>query len=342
MFLIQPTSIRSTKSNTFSGNLKIDTLSTRADIQRGLTGDPAERFDMKKKRIIIGEGKWVIDQVVCNFTVRGDSGMSIITISRGTYTGGKEIAEKLASRLGYKCISREVLLEASTQFNIPEVKLIRALHDSPSVLSRFTHGKAKYVAFIRKALLESVRGGNVIYHGLAGQFLLQEVPHVFRVRIVADLEDRIREEMRREEISEEKARYVLKKDDDERRKWSLSLYGIDTADISLYDMVIHIGKLTIDDAVDILADTAVLPQFRPTDESAKILSDLVVAARAHAKLLDQSPTVKVDCKDGCVFVNIAGPPTHQEQIAAQVNGLLKSVDGVKEIKTTITPSLSDH
>ena len=268
--------------------------------------------------------------------------MSIITISRGTYTGGKEIAEKLANRLGYKCISREVLLEASTQFNIPEVKLIRALHDSPSVLSRFTHGKVKYVAFIRKALLESVRGGDVIYHGLAGQFLLQEVPHVFRVRIVANLEDRIKEEMRREDISEEKARYILKKDDDERRKWSLSLYGIDTSDISLYDMVIHIGKLTVGDAVDILANAAVLPQFRPTDESANILNNLVLAAKARAKLVDQSPTVKVDCKDGCVYVNIAGPPTHQDQVAAQVNSLLRNIDGIREIKTTVTPSLTDH
>jgi len=63
--------------------------------------------------------------------------MAIITISRGSYTKGKEISEKVAERLGYGCISRDVLLEASKDFNVPEIKLIRAIHDAPSILDRF-------------------------------------------------------------------------------------------------------------------------------------------------------------------------------------------------------------
>ena len=57
--------------------------------------------------------------------------MGVITISRGSYSHGKEIAEKLAQKLGYDCISREILLKASEQFNVKEAKLIRALHDAP-------------------------------------------------------------------------------------------------------------------------------------------------------------------------------------------------------------------
>ncbi len=267
--------------------------------------------------------------------------MAIITISRGTYTRGKEIAEKLADKLGYQCISREVLIEASQAFNIPEVKLVRALHDAPSVLDRFTYGKEKYIAFIREALLESVRDGNVIYHGLAGHFLLKEVPHLFKVRIVANMEDRVREEMRREDISEDKARYILKKDDDERRKWSLSLYGIDTADPSLYDMVIHIKRLTVDDAVEILADVAQRPCFQPTPESRRILDDLLIAARAHVMLVDHAPTAKVTCKNGHVYVSMSASLSHKERIAAQVNDLLKDVVGIREITTNIEPTVTE-
>jgi len=51
-----------------------------------------------------------------------------------------------------------------------------------------------------------------------------------KVRINADLENRIEEEMRREHISEKEARHILKKDDEERRKWGMYLYGIDTKD----------------------------------------------------------------------------------------------------------------
>jgi hypothetical protein len=45
--------------------------------------------------------------------------MAIITISRGSYSKGKEIAEKVAQELGYECIARKVLLEAKEEFNIP-------------------------------------------------------------------------------------------------------------------------------------------------------------------------------------------------------------------------------
>ena len=50
--------------------------------------------------------------------------MGVITISRGSYSKGKEIAEKLAQKLEYDCISREILLKASEQFNVKEVKTV--------------------------------------------------------------------------------------------------------------------------------------------------------------------------------------------------------------------------
>ena len=175
--------------------------------------------------------------------------MAIITISRGSYSKGKEIAEKTAEKLGYECVSREVLLEASEHFRIPEIKLVRALHDAPSILGRFSFGKERYMAFVEEAFLEHVQKDNVVYHGLAGHFFLKGVEHNLKVRIVADIEDRIKLEMERENITEDEARYTIEKDDRERQKWSMALYGIDTADPRLYDLLIHIRKITVDDAV---------------------------------------------------------------------------------------------
>ena len=77
-----------------------------------------------------------------------------------------------------------------------------------------------YVAYIRAALLRHAQKDNLVYHGLAGHFLLKGIPHVLKVRIIADLEDRVQEEMKRENISAEEARRILLKDDEERRKWS--------------------------------------------------------------------------------------------------------------------------
>ena len=115
--------------------------------------------------------------------------MAIITISRGSYSRGKEVAEAVAARLGYECISRDVLLDASKRFNIPEVKLIRAIHDAPTLLQRMGHDRSAYMAYIRSALTWRVREDNVVYHGLAGHILLQGVSHVLKVRIIADIEN---------------------------------------------------------------------------------------------------------------------------------------------------------
>ncbi len=40
--------------------------------------------------------------------------MGVVTISRGSYSKGKEIAEKLAEKLEYDCISREISCKLQT------------------------------------------------------------------------------------------------------------------------------------------------------------------------------------------------------------------------------------
>ena len=98
--------------------------------------------------------------------------MAIITISRGSYSKGKEVAEKTAQVLGYECISRDVLLDASDRFNIPEVRLVRAIHDAPSILERLGREKQAYIAYIRFALARRAQKDGLGYHGLAGHLLL--------------------------------------------------------------------------------------------------------------------------------------------------------------------------
>lgn len=255
--------------------------------------------------------------------------MSIITISRGSYSKGKEVAEKLAEILGYDCISRDILLEASNEFNIPEIKLIRALHDAPTVLERFTHGKLRYLSYLRSGLLNYVLKDNVVYHGLAGHYFLQDVPHVLKVRIIADIEDRVREEMKRENISEEEARYILKKDDEERRKWGMQIYGTDTWDSNLYDIVLHIGRITVDDAVDVLRNTIQKPAFQKSPASQKLLNDMALSAKVLSNLIQIAPDVNVKSDDGVVVV--INSAALKENVISEIKRIAKTVEGVKEV-----------
>ncbi len=264
--------------------------------------------------------------------------MSIITISRGSFSKGKEIAETVAERLGYECLSRDILLEASEQFNTPEIKLIRALHDAPSVLDRFTHGKERYVSYIQEAILRNFQKDNVVYHGLAGHFFLTGIRHSLKVRIIADLEDRVRLEMERENITADQARSLLKKDDDERRRWSLTLYGADTSDSSLYDMVLHIKTLSVNDAVDIICHTVTLPHFQTTPESRQALDNLALAAKVKAAVVAGWPQVQVSAEGGKVTVHVEAPLHQENVVCRQVVDIAKRIEGVETVKVDVRPS----
>ena len=131
--------------------------------------------------------------------------MAIITISRGTFSGGQTVAECVAERLGYRCISREVLVDAAGQYGVPLEKLSKALDDAPGFLERLTTERVNYLAYIQAALCKEVEHGEVVYHGHGGHLLLSGLPHVLSVRVVADMEFRIRAAMDRRHLSRDEA-----------------------------------------------------------------------------------------------------------------------------------------
>lgn len=258
--------------------------------------------------------------------------MAIVTISRGSYSKGKEVAEIVAQRLGYVCLSRDLLVDASSQFNIPEIKLIRALHDAPSILERFTRGKEKYLAYFAAALLERVQRDNVVYHGLAGHFYLKGVDHVLSVRIIADLDDRVRLEMKREGVSRDEARRILTKDDEERRQWSLRLFGVDTWDPAIYDLVIHVKKLGVNDAADLICHTVGLGGFKTTAASQRALDDLALAAKVKVALVQAYPEANVTASDGLLYLRISAMIPFRQRAIGEIEEMAKKVPGVKSIR----------
>jgi cytidylate kinase len=257
--------------------------------------------------------------------------MPIITISRGSYNKGKQVAEEVAKCLGYECIARDVVLEASEQFNIAEARLVRGIHDAPSVLDQFAYGKKRYRAFIQAALLKHFQKDNVVYHGLAGQFFLKGISHVLAVRINAEMEDRVREEMARSNISWAEALRILQEDDEERRKWSLSLYNIDTKDQNLYDLIIKIRKMTVEDAAQVICETAVKPQFQSTPESRKEMEDLVLASQVHAALVTTFPDIKLAAAGGNIVVYATSADFRKEEYRRDIEKAATAVPGVKAV-----------
>jgi nucleotide-binding universal stress UspA family protein/cytidylate kinase len=263
--------------------------------------------------------------------------MSVITISQSCFSKGQEIAEKVAAELGYRSISRRVLLKASEEFNVPELLLERALHDAPSSLDRFTHGKERYVAFIRQAFLEQISEDNVVYRGLAGHFFVQGIKHVLAVRIFTDLEERVKREMEREGLPREKALKVIENDDKERHNWSTALYGIDSTDSRLYDLALYLLKIGVDDAVRIICNTVQKPQFQTTPASQRALNNLLMAARAKSAIVRKWPTANVAVGHGNVLVHVDRNLPSTSGVTDEITRLVEPVPGVKKVRVIFYP-----
>ena len=273
--------------------------------------------------------------------------MAIITISRGSFSHGKEIAEKVAEILGYECVSREILLEASQYFKVSEKKLLESIHDAPSLLDRITHGREKYIAYIRAAILDHVQKDNVVYHGHAGHLLIPEVPHVLKVRVLADMEERIAFVQSQRNISRQEAAAFLAGEDRQRALWTRYLYKVDIENPRIYDMILNIGGLKIIDACNIICAAAKSETFATTPESQGMLSDLAIVSHVKAALKDVCEA-EVKSTDGWVHVQVpakrirstgfASPrlqrhvrETIQDDLTKEIVQIVQQVPGVKEV-----------
>jgi pyrroline-5-carboxylate reductase len=144
--------------------------------------------------------------------------------------------------------------------------------------------------------------------------------------------DRVKEEMKRENISDEKALYILKKDDEERRKWGLQVYGTDTWDSRLYDMVLHIKSLSVNDVVNMLTQTVALPAFQTTAASQKKVDDLALASNVQVRVVQLVPSIAVTANDGIVlFSHTEGKTPLSAELISELKKVAEKVEGVKKV-----------
>jgi len=267
--------------------------------------------------------------------------MAIITISRGTFSGGQTLAECLAEKLGYRCISREIIVGAARQYGAPLEKLSKALAEPPGFLERLTTERVHYLAYIRAAIYKEVRNDKVVYHGHAGHLLLRGIPNVLRVRVIADMEFRIKAAMERNNLNREKAIKFINDIDEKRVKWTRFLYHADWHDPALYDIVINLEHISIDDACGLVSYIASLDKFKSTPESQKIMEDMVLSTEVRAAVARDAGNADAGIEieaDGGV-ITISGTVGSLVE-ADKIREIVRKMPGVTEINSKM--GISTH
>jgi len=258
--------------------------------------------------------------------------MSVITISRGSFSGGKILAECLSRKLGYRCIDRDAIVQRAAELGASETELRDALEKPPGFLERFQHKRYRYLALIQAALTEEVRTGRAIYHGLAGHLLLKGGNPILRTRIIAPLEVRIQMLQERLNFSRSRAIAYIEAVDADRQKWTRFLYGVDWGDAALYDVVLNLEHVTIEDACSIIASIVTERCFEFTPECQQRMDDLALGSRVRATLaLDPSTSdLEVEAVAHSGAVSVRGQVSTIAQIE-EVRRIASAVPGVDSL-----------
>jgi cytidylate kinase len=197
--------------------------------------------------------------------------MAVITISREYAAGGKVFAEKLAEKLGYSVLDKELVAQLAEDLNISKSEATLIEKESGSKLLRFldkytshtvkkvvdrSYGRLddkSYYDATSKLVLQVASAGNVIILGWGGQCILDSHPKTFHLRIVKDIKDRILfVKATHSNIDDRSAQELIDREDKEKAAYIEHYFNRSVNDPHLYHMTLNLSRISLQDGLEIV------------------------------------------------------------------------------------------
>ncbi len=261
--------------------------------------------------------------------------MPIITIYQGASGEGQELAETVAEALGYRCVGREVLVEASRRYGIPEAKLNEIVEKGPHWWERLLQDLRPYRIALQATLCELAHDGKVVYHGHLGHELLSGIGHVLKVLLTAPIEFRIEQVRSRQRLTDVAVRHYIEEVDKARSRRLMAMFGADWRDPNRFDLILNMSKMRREGAKRVIVEAAKLEEYQATPASDQAFNDLALGSRVHATLF-ASP----DVQGSALEVHAEGSHVHvkgrvNQGLEDEVVNLVKNVPGVTKVTTDL-------
>lgn len=183
----------------------------------------------------------------------------VVTVSREAASGGTNLGRALAERLGCSFWDQELVHEIARRANVPE-RLVAALDEqSRTAIEEFVTGlidaratQDEYATQLHRVVLALVERGGAVVVGRGAQFIVRPEQSL-RVRVVAPFSQRVASVMEQEQLTLARAEARVREVEEMRRSFTRKTFGVDVTDPSHYDVVINLGTLGIEQAVEVLA-----------------------------------------------------------------------------------------
>lgn len=199
-------------------------------------------------------------------------GHNVYTIGREFGSMGQLIGEKLAERLGIKCYDKELLQQAAKESGFCE-EIFENHDEKPTnsflyslVMDTYSAGNYSAAPFLDMPLNHKVflaqfdtiknlaEKESCVIVGRCADYALANNPNVINIFVRAELEDRVKLVSKRMDITENKAKDIVLKNDKQRASYYNYYTSKRWGDTSSYDLTINTSKISVDNAVDLILD----------------------------------------------------------------------------------------
>ncbi|MEJ2471640.1 MAG: cytidylate kinase family protein [Desulfuromonadales bacterium] len=263
--------------------------------------------------------------------------MAIITISREMGSGGIPIAHKVAEKLKYKLIDGEAIMEAAQTYGLSAEAIEQADEKPPHFVDTLDSKQFLDLHLIELIILEAALKGNVVIYGRGGQDLLADVSSVLRIRIMAPFELRVERWAEREWLDPDRARYLVRKSDQQRAGFIKYYFDRNWEDAAHYDLVINTQRLSEEVAVKTICECVKDPNLVGVKaDSKRVLSDLILRKKVEIAILSNDRVdpylLEIHAQDGIVTLSGQVHSKEEKKIAEKQ---ARTVDGISDLENKI-------
>jgi hypothetical protein len=206
----------------------------------------------------------------------------IIVVLEDEFSGGKELAQKLAEDLGFRLITDEILYQNATARGADGDVVWAILKKKITIADQLTHRTRIQLCILEAALAEQVRSGGVVCYGTGSELLELKAPYVVRIRVHASFASRVRAVEEVLKLPRAEAERYLKELDRRTRRWRAYLASEGRYSGSA-DLEVNLDNVRAESVSRILearmADVSVGP-----DVAYAAIENLALSTRVRAEL----------------------------------------------------------
>ena len=265
--------------------------------------------------------------------------MSVVTITRQLGSEGDAIGRALAELLGYRHMDKRSIVDimriqgGEVEPTAPEVE-----EKQPTFWERLNEERRRHTIMLRSAVYDFALEDNCVIVGVGGSMLLRGISHVLKAATIAPFETRVERVMRSGSLdapgptSREEAEEMVRQRDHETHGYLRYLFNVNWMDPQLYDLAINTAKMSVNDAVDFLAEAVARPDFAPSQTGSQRLQNLALASKVEATLINNAGIwihgLRATAERGEVTITGEVITEEDRDIAEEVAGTVPGVTGV--------------